>query len=152
MTFLQDHKFAFYHLFTFQYLGFDVCWVNSSHFHSGSCFTVGWCIYLLTISKCQYFQTLISVYCHFIKIIYWWHWCNKTLICCVFFGPCVGQDLLSIRRVLLAQYSAFSVTASQLYSNSLSCLAILSTGISRWIKFNKRVISETKFLKNKHHL
>lgn len=91
MTFLQDHKFAFYHLFTFQYLGFDVCWVNSSHFHSASCFTVGWCIYLLTISKCQYFQTLISVYCHFIKIIYWWHWCNKTLICCVFLVLVLGR-------------------------------------------------------------
>ncbi|KAK7475481.1 hypothetical protein BaRGS_00033300 [Batillaria attramentaria] len=40
------------------------------------------------------------------------------------------KDVLSIRRVLLAQYSAFPVLASQLYTNALSNLAIICTGIS----------------------
>ncbi|XP_064613255.1 DNA repair protein RAD51 homolog 4-like [Liolophura sinensis] len=38
------------------------------------------------------------------------------------------KDLLSIRRVLLAQYSAFPVTGADVYTHLLSSVSILSTG------------------------
>uniref|UniRef100_A0A8C6ZRP0 RAD51D N-terminal domain-containing protein n=1 Tax=Nothoprocta perdicaria TaxID=30464 RepID=A0A8C6ZRP0_NOTPE len=44
------------------------------------------------------------------------------------------KALVAVRRVLLAQFSAFPANGADLYEELKSSTAILSTGISRWVR------------------
>ena len=46
------------------------------------------------------------------------------------------QELVAIRRFLLAQFSSFAVSGRDMYDDVMSTMAMLSTGCERFVLFD----------------
>lgn len=57
----------------------------------------------------------------------WWPWAFLVPL------QTVQQALVAVRRVLLAQFSAFPTNGADLYEELKSSTAILPTGNPRWV-------------------